>query len=66
MDALAVLPWKSHMRQMAYHSLCNEIEQYPRNAGMGNCSNTINAHLNQDNIQYCTCEDGKLILRMIA
>jgi hypothetical protein len=66
--ALVVLPWKSHMRQMACHSLCNEIEQYPRNAGMGNSSNTITAYRNQDNIHYCTCDYTKCfrIVRMMA
>jgi len=59
MDALVVLPWKSNMRQMVYHSLCNEIEHCARNAGMGNCSNKITAHPDQDNIQYCTRVDGK-------
>jgi hypothetical protein len=37
--ALVVLPWKSHMRQVAYHSLRNTIALCPRNAGIGNCSN---------------------------
>jgi len=58
MDALVVLPWKLHMQQLAYHSLRN-TEQYPHNAGMGNCSNKITAHPNQGNIQYCMCVDGK-------
>jgi hypothetical protein len=65
--ALVVLPWESHKRQMACHSLCNEIE-HPRNTGMGNCSNKITAYRNQDYINYCTCDDTKCfgIPRMMA